>query len=155
VAQRFTLRSPAPSDGHPTPTAHEATILLVEDNLADAGLVREALEEHGVRGELLIVTDGDRAVRYLQALENGPECPDLIIIDLNLPKLSGLEVLERMGKTEKCRQITTVVLSSSDAHEDRDEALRLGARRYLPKPLRLDEFLALGGVFRELIETAK
>jgi CheY-like chemotaxis protein len=155
VVQRFTLRSLDRPDARRTPTTREATILLVEDNLADAGLVREALEEHGVRGELLIITDGDRAVRYLTSLGSHPECPDLIIVDLNLPKMSGLEILERMGKTENCSHITTVVLSSSDAQEDRNEALRLGARRYLPKPLRLDEFLALGEVFRELIEAAK
>lgn len=130
--------------------------MLVEDNPADAGLVREALEEHGVEGELLLISDGDRAIRFIQALENRPvNCPDLVIVDLNLPKRPGRDVLEAMRKSPKCGDVTVVVLSSSDAPQDRADAFRLGATRYIRKPLRLDEFLRLGATFREMLESAQ
>lgn len=129
---------------------------MIEDNLADAGLVREALEEHGVQGELLVISDGDWAIRFIRALETQPrECPDLVIVDLNLPKRPGREVLEVMRQSEKCRDVSVVVLSSSDAPQDQADAFRLGATKYIRKPLRLDEFLKLGATFREILESAR
>jgi two-component system, chemotaxis family, response regulator Rcp1 len=121
----------------------------VEDNPADVGLVRKALEEHGVEGELLVIADGETAVKFIQALD-GQEvpCPDLAIVDLNLPKKPGREVLERMRLSESCRNIPVVILSSSDAEQDRADAARFGASRYIRKPTHLDEFLNLGAVFK-------
>jgi DNA-binding response OmpR family regulator len=134
----------------------DGSILLIEDNLADAGLVREALEEHGVEGELLLISDGDQAVRFIQALATTPaRCPDLVIVDLNLPKRPGREVLECLRASAECQSATVVVLSSSDAPRDRADALRLGVNRYIRKPLRLDEFLALGATFRGLLEATQ
>jgi chemotaxis family two-component system response regulator Rcp1 len=128
----------------------------VEDNLADAGLVREALEEHGVEGELLLLNDGDKAIRFIQAADTKPAaCPDLVIVDLNLPKRPGRDVLEFLRKSNNCRNATVVVLSSSDAPQDKAEAFRLGATQYIRKPLRLAEFLELGAVFRDLILAAR
>jgi DNA-binding response OmpR family regulator len=116
-------------------------------------LVREALEAHRVAGELLVIGDGDTAIRHIQEMDKQPEdCPDLLIIDLNLPKRSGREVLQAIRQSAKCRHATVVVLSSSDAQQDRAESIRLGASRYLRKPLRLDEFLSLGAVFKVLLE---
>jgi DNA-binding response OmpR family regulator len=118
-------------------------------------LVREALEEHGVEGELLLIGDGDRAIRYIQALQTQPvDCPDLVIIDLNLPKRTGHEVLQSMRQDPKCRHAPAIILSSSDASEDRAESMRLGANQYICKPLRLKEFLSLGAVFRQILEAA-
>jgi len=127
-------------------------ILLVEDNLGDAGLIREALEEHRVEGELLVVTDGEKAIEFIQAIDTQAlECPDLVIIDLNLPKRPGRDVLEQLRRSEKCHLLPVVVLSSSGAMKDRADAARLGATRYLQKPLRLKEFLDLGAVFKEAL----
>jgi CheY-like chemotaxis protein len=127
--------------------------LLVEDNPADSGLVRKALEEHGVTGELNLVNDGEKAIQFIRSLDEAPvaACPDLVIIDLNLPKKSGREVLETMRRSERCRHIPVVILSSSDAQQDKADASRLGASRYLRKPSRLEDFLKLGEIFRELI----
>jgi len=128
----------------------------VEDNLADAGLVREALEEHGVEGDLLLLNDGDKAIRFVQELDaRAVECPELVIVDLNLPKRPGRDVLEVLRKSNNCRDATIVVLSSSDAPQDKAEAFRLGATQYIRKPLRLAEFLELGAIFRDLILAAR
>jgi len=142
-AQRFTLRSPSKDGRH-------ASILLVEDNPGDATLVRTALEHHEVEGEVILLTDGEKAIGYVEAVDTEDvPCPDLIIIDLNLPKKSGHEVLQRMRLSAKCSQVPILILSSSDAASDRLHAARLGASLYISKPLRLDEFMKLGAIFKE------
>jgi DNA-binding response OmpR family regulator len=77
--------------------------------------------------------------------------PDFAIIDLNLPKKSWREVLESMRRSEKCRDVPVVILSSSDAEQDKAEAAHLGISRYLKKPSRLEEFLKLGTIFKDLL----
>jgi len=150
--QRFSLRSRSEdrSETHPV-----FSILLVEDNSADVGLVREALEEHEVDCELLVIGDGDKAIRFIQALDSEPAvCPDLFIIDLNLPKRPGRDVLQSMRQSAKCKGATVVILSSSDAVRDRADALELGVSRYIRKPLRLEEFMGLGAIFKEMLEAS-
>lgn len=114
--------------------------------------MRESLNEHGVPGELVVIPDGESAINFIESL--GAEqtgCPDLVIIDLNLPRASGLSVLETMRQSVKCRDAIVVILSSSDIEKDRNEAVRLGATRYIRKPLRLEEFLSLGAVFKTML----
>jgi DNA-binding response OmpR family regulator len=125
-------------------------VFLVEDNPADAGLVRRALELHGVEGELILVADGESAIEYFDALDTDPsiQCPNLAIIDLNLPKKPGREVLRFLRQRERSRNVPVVILSSSDAEIDRADAARFGANRYIRKPMRLDEFLDLGAIFK-------
>jgi DNA-binding response OmpR family regulator len=128
------------------------SILLVEDNPADATLVREALEHHNVSCEVVLVTNGETAIEFLKEIEeqNLP-CPDLVILDLNLPRRSGADVLKRMRASVKCGRMTVAVLTSSDSQRDKDETASLGASRYIRKPSRLAEFIKLGGVFREML----
>jgi DNA-binding response OmpR family regulator len=132
----------------------DRSILLVEDNPADSMLVRKALEEHGFSGRLTVANDGETAIRLIQSLDEEAlaNCPDLVIVDLSLPRKSGREVLETMRRCKKCSHIPVVILSSSDAVQDRADAVRLGASRYIRKPSRLEEFLGLGAVFLEIIE---
>jgi CheY-like chemotaxis protein len=147
--QRFSLQSRAETTSGPAPSQIPALILLVEDNPADAGLVRKALEKHGVEGELIIIADGEKAIAFIQAIDaEAAACPDLAIIDLNLPKKPGRAVLEYMRLSERCRHIPVVILSSSDAERDRTDAVRFGASQYIRKPSRLDEFLSLGAIFK-------
>lgn len=116
------------------------------------GLVREALEEHNVEAELLVISDGASAIRFMNDLAvQDVDCPELVILDLNLPKQSGREVLESIRKNRKCRDTTVVVLSSSGASEDQADALSLGAHYYIQKPLRLAQFLDLGATFKQLL----
>jgi CheY-like chemotaxis protein len=153
VGQRFSLQYRSESGSEERAGRKDARILLVEDNPADAGLVRRALEEHGIGGEITVFADGDSAIRFIQALDTEPiACPDLVIVDLNLPRRSGSEVLECMRQSMCCRSVPVVVLSSSSAQYDREAADQLGASRYLRKPLRLGDFLALGLIFKDLLE---
>jgi CheY-like chemotaxis protein len=148
--QRFTLRSP---DGPGADAGHQfVSILLVEDNPADVRLVRAALEEHGIPGELIVFSDGEKAIQFIEGIEDCSDpCPDLMILDLNLPKRPGREVLRCRDQSGKLRNIPVVVLSSSDAARDREESARLGADLYLQKPSHLDEFLRIGQIVREML----
>lgn len=129
-----------------------ACILLIEDNPADVLLVREALQENAVRCELIIITNGERATEFIQAFDDGDACgPDLVILDLNLPRKPGLYVLERIRASKKCNHVPVVILSSSDNYQDKRDAAALGASQYFRKPSRLAEFLQLGSVFKELL----
>ncbi len=117
--------------------------------------MREALEAHGVDCELLVITDGERAIRYLAELDSGAVLsPDLVILDLNLPKRSGHEVLHSMRQSSKLQDTTIIVLTSSDAHCDRTASLSAGASQFIRKPLRLKEFRSLGSIFKETIDAA-
>ena len=100
--------------------------------------------------------DGEKAVHFIRSLDREPwvECPDLVIIDLNLPRKSGREVLETMRRSERWRHVPVVILSSSDAQEDRADAARLGTTRYIRKPSQLEDFLRLGAIFKEIIRSA-
>lgn len=125
----------------------------MEDNRADVELVREALLEHEVEGELMVVTNGESAIEFIRSLDaQRAECPGLIILDLNLPKRHGLEVLEFVRQSASCHRAQVVILSSSDSLQDRSEATRLGASGYLRKPSRLQEFMSLGAVFKAMLE---
>ena len=124
----------------------------MEDNPADAGLVLEALKEHSVQGEVILLRDGEEAIRFFDRIEAEQlPCPDLLILDLNLPKKPGREVLARVRSSITCNHMAVAVLTSSDAQKDQDDAVRLGATRFLRKPSDLDEFLSLGGVFRQVL----
>jgi len=149
AVQRFSLVSQIKTPDRSSVDERAFTVLLVEDNPADARLVREALEEHGVSGELILIGDGESAILYIKSLDGGSEqCPALAIVDLNLPKRSGGEVVAAIRCSERCAAVPVVVLSSSDNSADQAEAERRGASRYIRKPSRLQEFLSLGRVFK-------
>ena len=129
-------------------------ILLAEDNAADVYLIREALKQGGVDCLVRAATDG-REVLELISTGDSSWRPDLIILDLNLPRHDGIEVLQKLRSTGTFANVPIVVLTSSDSPRDRDAAIELGATRFLRKPSDLDQFLQLGAVFKELLTTAK
>jgi chemotaxis family two-component system response regulator Rcp1 len=154
--RRFSLQSRAAKTSGTADSKRAVSILLAEDNPADAGLVRRALEEHGVEGELVVIPDGETAIAFIQAIEaEAARCPDLAIVNLNLPKKPGREVLERMRLSERCRHIPVIILSSSDAERDKADAARFGASRYIRKPSKLDDFLSLGAIFKAALSEPK
>ena len=118
-------------------------ILLVEDNPGDVRLTQEAFKENKVRNTLHAVTDGAEALAFLrQEREYAQACrPDLILLDLNLPKKDGREVLEEIKADVGLRCIPVVVLTSSEAEEDVSRAYGLNANCYVTKPLDLDRFV--------------
>ena len=128
-------------------------VLLAEDNAADVYLIREALREHSVNCDLRVAPDGQEVLEVLTSDASQLEQLKLIILDLNLPRHDGIEILERLKQTG-LHHIPVVVLTSSDSQRDRDLAIQLGAVRFLRKPSELEQFLSLGAVFKELLAGA-
>jgi CheY-like chemotaxis protein len=118
-------------------------ILLVEDNAGDARLMKEALAEAKVRNRLHVVTDGVEALAYLRRQQPfaGAERPDLILLDLNLPRQDGRQVLAEIKKDEELRRIPVVILSSSQAEADVARAYDLHANCYITKPLDVEQLI--------------
>jgi CheY-like chemotaxis protein len=120
-------------------------ILLAEDNPGDVLLIREALTLSGVEFELTVQQDGERMLSYIELIEHGSRgCPDIVLLDLNLPKRGGDFLLERMRLSPHCRNIPVIVVTSSDSKKDREMAARLGASDYFRKANDFDEFMRLG-----------
>ena len=118
-------------------------ILLIEDSPGDARLAKEALKEGKVKNRLHIVTDGMEATDFLfkrNKYKDAPD-PDLIILDLNLPKKDGHEVLAEIKADENLKRIPVVILTTSKAEEDILKAYNLHANCYITKPLDLNKFL--------------
>jgi CheY-like chemotaxis protein len=127
-------------------------ILLIEDSKADALLVEEALKENDVVAELRVIRDGEQAINFVEAIERGFEpCPDLVVLDLNLPRKSGHDVLRRMRETETCKNVPVVILSSSAIAGETEESKRLGVLHHIQKPATLGEFMRIGSVLKELL----
>ena len=125
------------------PNGRPVEILLVEDNPGDVRLTVEALREGKVRNNLSVVGDGVEALAYLR--REGPNAgaprPDLILLDLNLPKMDGREVLSAIKKDEALKRIPVVVLTTSKAEEDVIRTYDLHANCYISKPVDLDQFV--------------
>ena len=120
-------------------------ILLVEDNPADVEITRRALRESRAPVELIVVRDGQEAVEYLlrQGSHAGADwrMPDLVLLDLNLPRLTGREVLERLRATEAFRSVPVVVLTTSTRPEDVRDLYAAGANTYIEKPQDFKRFV--------------
>jgi two-component system, chemotaxis family, response regulator Rcp1 len=120
-----------------------ALILLVEDNAGEARLAKEALKEGDICNELVIVTDGVQASDFIfkrNQFKDAPT-PDLILLDINLPKKNGHEVLNEIKNHEDYRKIPVVMLSNSKDEEDIMKAYNSHANCYISKPLDLDQFI--------------
>jgi CheY-like chemotaxis protein len=118
-------------------------ILMVEDNLGDVRLTQEALSEGKVRNHLHVVADGVEAMAFLRREgqhAHAPQ-PDLILLDLNLPKKSGPEVLAEIKADPELRRIPVVILTVSKTEEDILKSYNLHANCYITKPVNLDQFL--------------
>lgn len=131
-------------------------ILLGEDNPADVYLVREALREHGVDCALRVASDGAEMLRMISSEQELAEARRLrlIILDLNLPRHDGSEILQRLKETSELSHVPVVVLTSSDSPRDRLLASQFGAC-FLRKPSNLEQFLSLGAVFKDLLDERK
>lgn len=128
-------------------------ILLAEDNRGDVLLIRQALDEYSVAHTLYVVHDGAEAIDFIHSMGAAATvpCPDLMILDLNLPKADGQQVLSEFRRREECVDTPVVVISSSDAPRDKARMAELGVASYFRKPSDLDEFLKLGAVVRDIV----
>jgi two-component system, response regulator len=125
---------------------NEIEILLVEDNPNDVELTLRALKKHNITNKMHVVKDGAEALEYIFA--NGAyahrrieDHPKVILLDLKLPKVDGLEVLRRIKSDERTRMIPIVVLTSSKEERDLVESYKLGANSYIAKPVDFESFV--------------
>jgi CheY-like chemotaxis protein len=118
-------------------------ILLVEDNEGDVGLIEEVLEEAKIRNSLHIVEDGEEAMRFLhgEGRFSGVPRPDIIFLDLNLPKKDGREVLREVKEDNVLKNIPVVILTTSGAEKDILKSYDLHANAYVTKPIDFDQFV--------------
>ncbi|MEK6679007.1 MAG: response regulator [Nitrospirota bacterium] len=126
---------------------NEVEILLVEDNPNDAELALRSLKKHNLANKILWVKDGAEALDFLfstgaYADRASNTIPKVVLLDLKLPKIDGLEVLRRIKSDEKKKVIPVVVLTSSQEEQDRVESYKLGVNSYIVKPVEFEKFVS-------------
>ena len=126
-------------------------VLVIEDSKTDVFLIREALEIAGVRAEIDVVHDGQAALRFLDQ----EACPALVLLDLNLPKYSGREILRHIRANVRIKDLAVLVVTSSALSQDREELTALGFAGYFQKPSDYAAFLKLGPLVKGLLEGGK
>ncbi|MCX5257244.1 response regulator [Streptomyces canus] len=127
-----------------TPAANPIDVLLVEDDPGDELMTREAFEDNKIGNTLHVVRDGEEALDFLYRRGDHADAPrpDLILLDLNLPKYDGRQVLEKIKSDPDLAHIPVVVLTTSAAEEDILRSYKLHANAYVTKPVDLDQFIA-------------
>jgi two-component system, chemotaxis family, response regulator Rcp1 len=139
------------------PPIEQSPILIIEDNPGDVLLVRESLKFHGLHGDLMVARTGEDALRIIDGIESNPKaaCPRLVILDLNLPRKNGFDVLTAIRKSRRCGAVPVMILSTSDSMVDREKSIAMGATKYLSKPANLQDLMSIGGVIKAMIEGAR
>ena len=133
--------------------AENLSILIIEDNPGDVFIMEEALREHNLECNVTVLSDGDQAASLLDSIDNDrtAACPNIVLLDLNLPKRSGHWVLSRIRASLRCSWVPVVIVSSSEAPADMEKNRQLGATAYFRKPSSLEEFLKLGALVNSLL----
>ena len=124
----------------------EVEILLIEDSMNDAEMTIRALKKHNIANNLIHLKDGAQALDFLFAMgefsgRDIMQKPKVILLDLKMPKVDGIEVLARIKSDERTKQIPVVVLTSSKEHPDVEQCYKLGVNSYIVKPVEFDSFL--------------
>lgn len=120
-------------------------IVLVEDNPDDVELTRLALKKNLIMNEVIVLNDGVRALEYLLctgdcAARDIHDKPAVVLLDINLPRINGVEVLQRLRNDERTRYLPVVILTSSDQEQDLVNAYKFGCNSYIRKPVKFDDF---------------
>lgn len=114
-------------------------ILIAEDNQADVALVKRALKKSSIEANLHVADDGEKVIRFFEQIDADPTspCPDLLLLDINMPRYKGGDILRKLRTSSRCKHIPVLVVTSSDSSRDRAEMDALGANGYFRKmPLR-------------------
>jgi CheY-like chemotaxis protein len=126
----------------------------VEDNKTDVFLIREAIGNSRIDADIEVLRDGQAALTWFEKVDanHTEDCPDLILLDMNLPKRSGDEVLKHLRTSTNCRHSKVLIVSSSDAPQDRDAVETSGVAGYFRKPSSYEEFMKLGPLIRKTLD---
>lgn len=116
-------------------------ILLVEDNPVDIDLTIRAFKKRNLNNPIQIARNGEEALKYIEKWDAGDQIPVVILLDLKMPKVDGLEVLKELKAHEKYATIPVVVLTTSSDNKDIEKAYKLGANSYIVKPVNFDKFV--------------
>lgn len=128
-------------------------MLVAEDSQADILLIREALKHHSLDVDLVVKRDGRELLQAIDRMDAGElPCPDVVLLDLNLPRHNGTALLARMRESPVCGHIPVIIVTSSDAPKDRETAERLKASAYFRKPSDYDQFMRLGELVQRFVE---
>ena len=125
----------------------------MEDNPADVFLIRDAIRLSGIAARVHVINNGEDAIRFFDSADtdDSAPCPGMVILDINLPKIHGKQVLQHLRQSRRWREAPVIVASTSDALEDRKMAVtNTGTNVYFRKPSGYDEFMKLGGLIRDL-----
>jgi CheY-like chemotaxis protein len=126
----------------------QPTVLVVEDNPADVYLISEAIRQNEVEVKVQVVSDGESAIQYIQ---KQTDLPAVIVLDLNLPKRSGIHILEAIRSRPQYRDVPVIVFTSSLSEHDHSRLGPLGVKACLLKSLDLDEFNRIGSVIKQAL----
>ena len=120
-------------------------------------LIRESLSEAHVDADLHIMHDGEKAIYFFEQVDRDPSAPvaDIVILDINLPKRTGSEVLRQMRRSARSANALVVVVTSSNSERDREEMKKLGVAAYFCKPSDYQKFMKLGELAKTLLEKAR
>lgn len=127
-------------------------IAIAEDNPGDVSLIREALQEAGLRLQLTVCQDGEKMAKFLARIARGEiSPPDIFLLDLNLPRVDGIALLKQIRAASAMVDVPVVIVTSSDSPKDRQAAQESGATAYFRKPSDYDEFMHLGTLAGNLL----
>lgn len=126
-------------------------VWLVEDNPTDIFVIENLLRSSGLQFEIRPIEHGERALEFIA--DETAQCPDLILLDLNMPRVSGLEVLQALRASARCAHIPVVVITSSQSPEDREATAKFGANAFFTKPGNLKEYEKLIDVIESFLGT--
>jgi two-component system, chemotaxis family, response regulator Rcp1 len=135
------------------PGSRSWQILIAEDSKSDVYLIRQALKQSGIDAQIHVADDGEKTVRFFEQADADPAapCPDLILLDINMPRYEGGEVLRRLRASARCKDALVLVVTSSDSQRDRQQMDAFGANGYFRKPSEFSEFMKLGQLVRDLL----
>jgi DNA-binding response OmpR family regulator len=143
----------APSQSQIVGAPRQHHVLLVEDNTGDVFMVQEAFRQHNIRAVLHIVQDGEDAMQFIDAADTNESAPipKLVLLDLNLPKRSGTEVLAYLRRSKRSAKAKVLIVTSSNSPLDRAATQQMGIIGYFLKPPDFEEFLRIGEVVDEAL----
>jgi chemotaxis family two-component system response regulator Rcp1 len=149
--------STSPSPPEVSSGSKARVILVVEDNRADVFLIRESIAAACTGVTLFVVQDGEKAIRFFEEADRDASapCPDVVILDINLPRKSGAEVLSQMRLSRRCAHVPILIVTSSDSEKDRETMALLGVNGYFRKPSVYEEFMKLGGLVKGMLENSR